>query len=546
MNKERPVEWKRSTSVLNNEFKLTSELKNEGKPVFALEADGKLTSSQFLTSVEAVYKGEKSFLKVDVDYKLPEAGINVRGGSPFLKEFGSQDTFELKATVKKTGEIYETDVLAKTLDNVTFRITNKVELTQAKKSFDILVAASEEPTRRVFLLVNDNGNSKYNVEAIVRWGDGGKYVTTKGDLSRSSEAFDATMTLDSPELNFNKYNVKIGRKSSPGSHALEVKVEGNGKEQMSAVFDYARKEERSGLQKSYEGSLTVKSEMKGVLSLFNFDGKFHVEDNKLDRQRDSEEGRQVRATFEITKDGTPIKATAVAKSSDKEKRFQVSLCKNNDAVCQNGDVHFRHQHESNGDLEYALKIVAESVENGSKSVRGLNIRTTKSHDKMEHTTKLIMKGDQDETVGYRVYKQGSELGSEILLPERVIALVLVGESPTDGTCTGSLSFYVDKTRQPERKISLVFSSAKESRMVQSGYARNFDLSFKHPDLGKDLRVSTKFAIGGEKSLIDIKTILDVFKADSEIVVVYRVHKEQVSDGNSYKGEWSVKSKVRMK
>lgn len=543
MNKERPIEWKRSTSVLNNEFKLSSELKNEGKAVFNLDADAKLTSSQFLTSVESTYKGEKSFLKVDVDYELPEAGITVRGGSPMLKTVGTKDTFEVKATLKKTGEVFETEVHAKTINDVDVRVVNKIEFTPAKKFFDIVVTASEEPSRRLKLVLNNEGNNKYNVEALVRWGDGGKFLSTKGDFSRTSEAFDASMILDSPELNANKFNVKVNRKSTAGRHGFKVKIEGNGEEQLSGDFDYARKEGRSG-QKTYEGSVVMKSQMKGFLSLFNFDGKFTLEDSRLERATDNEEGRQIRADFELKKDGNPIVAHAVAKTSDKEKRVELSLCKNGNAVCRNADLHFRHQHESNGDLEYSLKLVAESKEAEAKTVRGLNIKTTKTDGglKVEHTTMLILSGDREETVGYRLYRDSNEVGTEILLPQRVIALVLVGTNPTPGKVTGDISFYVDKTKQPERKISLVFSSAKENKSMRTAYARNVEITFKHPDLEKDLRVATSLGVGGESILLDVKTVLDVFKADSEIVLAYRVSKEEVSGGRAYNGQWSIKSK----
>lgn len=541
LNRENPVEWKYLTSLLDNEFKYNNEFKNEGKSVFALTANGKLAGKKLISSLETTYRGARSYLNVDVDHQLPNIDLDIKGGSTLLK--GKQD-FELKVDHKKTGEnVFETEVLAKSVQDVVFRVTNKLEVTPEKKSIDLLVAAADEPVRRVHLLLNKAEQNKYNVEALLRWGDGGKFINSKGELTRTEDAFDGTLSFDSPELNADKFNIKLSKKSVDGRRSIDIKVDGNNKEQFVGALDYSRKEGRSGLQKTYEGSLKIKGELKNGLAV-DFDGKIQLEDNTLDRQRgDNEDGRQLRASLEIVRQGAPIKAFAVAKTSNEEKRVQVSFCKRGDDGCKNGDIHLRHQHESNGDLEYALKVVAEIVDNGQKSVTGVNFRTAKSEGgrQFEHTAKLILK-ENTEQIGYRLYrKDENEVGAEVLLPERVIAAVLISEHPRALDWNLDLSFYIDKTRTPDRKVSLILNTAHQPKTADKATARNTEVIFRHPDVGKDLKIVTKFACGGERTIMEVETVLDVFKANSEIVVAYKALKEAVSEGSLYTGEWSVKS-----
>lgn len=541
LNRENPVQWKYLTSLLDNEFKYDNEFKNEGKSVFALTANGKLTGKKLTSSLESTYRGARSYLNVDVDHQLPSLDVDVKGGSTLLK--GKQD-FELKVAHKKTGDnAYETDLLAKSGQDMAFRVTNKLEVSAEKKSIDLLVSAAEEPTRRVYLLLNNAEQDKYNVEALLRWGDGGKFINSKGQLTRTQDAFDGTLSFDSPELNAEKFNIKLSRKSVDGRRSIDIKVEGNNKEQFVGALDYSRKEGRSGMQKTYEASLKMKGELKNGLAL-DFDGTVQLEDNKLDRQRgDNEDGRQLRASLEIVRQGAPIKASAVAKTSNQEKRFQVSFCERGDDGCRNGDIHLRHQYESNGDLEYVLRVVAEAVDNGQKSVTGVNFRTARSEggSQFEHTAKLIFKEDSEQ-VGWRLYrKDNNEVGAEILLPERVIAAVLVSQNPRAFDYNLDLSFYIDKTRTPNRKISLILNTAQQPKTADKASARNTEVIFRHPDLGKDLKITTKMACGGERTIMDVETVLDVFKANSEIVVAYKALQEAVSEGSLYTGEWSVKS-----
>jgi nitrogen fixation protein FixH len=264
----------------------------------------------------------------------------------------------------------------------------------------------------------------------------------------------------------------------------------------------------------------------------------------MDRQRgDNEDGRQLRGSFEAGRTGTPIKGSAVLKTSDKEKRVQLSLCNEAKGKCRSGDAHFKHEHEENGDLEYSLRIVEESNISGQKSIHGVSIRTSKADNgrQMDHTVKLILNHQDSETVGYRLYKKdGHEVGAEVLLPERVIATVLDYKKAGPSDCNMDLSFYIDKTRQPNRKISLIFNTDSH----KSHFGRDMEVIFRHPDIEKELKIHTKYSIvGGESNsrVFEVKTVLDIFKANNDIVVAYKATMEPGNgDGNLYTSHWSVK------
>ena len=66
---------------------------------------------------------------------------------------------------------------------------------------------------------------KYTIETMVVWGDDGKFVSTKGNLLRSGNTLDGDLTLDSPDLKANKWNVRISKKlSGNGRNTAELRV----------------------------------------------------------------------------------------------------------------------------------------------------------------------------------------------------------------------------------------------------------------------------------------------------------------------------------
>lgn len=535
INHGSPAQWKYLTSVLSNEAKFLSEYAQDGRSVYLISGNGKVTGKKLTSDIQLTYREEKSSLNIDIDHQLPNFGVVLKGAIP-------STSFELKTTHQKSSDgIYETDILAKTANELAFRVTNKLEITPTKKSIDLVVSAAEEPPRRLYLLVDKISNDKYNVETLLKWGDGNKFLSTKGDVGRSSEGFEANLLLDSPELRLNKMSVKLAKKSQSGRHAVTLKVLESNKDKFSAIFDYGSSLERSGAQKVYDGSVTIKGDGSKSPMDINLNGKFRLEDTSLARSRgDEEDGRQFRGTFEVGKSGSPIKGTAILKTSDKEKRAQVSLCNEERGRCRSGDAHLRHQSEANGDVEYSLRIVAETDAGGQKSITGVSIITAKTENgrQMDHTVKLILNHKNSDPIGYRFYrKDGHEFGAELLLPERIIATVLDCQHPGPTDVKLDLSFFIDKSRQPTRKISLIFNTEKHKEQL----GRDIEFILRHPDVGKDLKVHTKYSIAGEA--FEVKTVFDIFKANSEIVTSYKALKETSDVGNLYKTQWSVISKV---
>ena len=245
---------------------------------------------------------------------------------------------------------------------------------------------------------------------------------------------------------------------------------------------YAKAGGRSDTEKSYTG--TLKTDVRGM----KINGVFNIDKTHLTRARDGEEGPQITANLEIKDDSYPLKLSFIGKSTNMERRYRIKACNQNDEECRTGDFHLQHIWSDNGDLKLELKAVSEAMADGKTTTEGLSVKMTATDrwSEVEHVGKFILGRDGPENVGYRLYrthKEGSEHGAEILLPQRTIATVLTATRQNHNAMM-DLSFYMDRTKQPERKVSLIFNVARMERNSEGAKERQTELIFRHPDMPK--------------------------------------------------------------
>ncbi|CAL8089591.1 unnamed protein product [Orchesella dallaii] len=531
-------------SILENEGKLNYNLVSEGQQVVTLSAEGKLDRRHLRGKLTSDVRGSASKLNLDVTHQLPNIEVQLTGESALVQGVSN---FELKLSNKRNADgTHDSELLARSDGEDRLRITNKYENSPQRKAIDVLLASGDEPVKKLFLLFNEVETGKWNVEANAKWGSGGNYLNTKGSLTKRDGAVEGELSLDSPALKANKFSVRVAKSLADGRHGLDITVDGNNQRQLAIGLTYGAKDE-SNYERSYDGTLKVEGQAVG--KPVDLSGKFRLEDTTLDRQRDNgEEGRRIRANVEIITDGgEPMKLNVLAKRSNKENRLQLSLCKSGDSQCRVGDVHLRHTHGSDGNLDYELRIVSEQISGSNKETNGvvLQTRLDTSSKQFEHIAKLIINEEKAEQIGYRLYRNptDSEAGAEILLPARVIALVATSNKESSGAYEGELAFYVDKTKNADRKISLVVTSSAPTKAADNARSREVEITLKHPDLSKDLRVKTRYAYAGDVTILEFETILDVFKDnDHQLVTTYSVSRQNVQDGVDYKSVFSVISK----
>ncbi|ODN00144.1 Apolipophorin, partial [Orchesella cincta] len=530
-------------SVLENEAKYNYNLISEGQQVVTISAEGKLDRRHLRAKLTSEVKGAVSKLNLDVEHQLPNIEVHLTGETGLVQGL---NTFEIKLANKRNADgTHDSELLARSDGEDRLRITNKLEVSPQRKSIDVLVAAGDEPTRKLFLLFNEAEAGKWNVEANARWGTGGNYLNSKGTLTKRDGSVEGELSLDSPALQANKFKVRVSKSLTDGRHGLDIEVDGNNKKQLAIGLTYGTKDE-SNYERSYDGTLKVEGQAVG--KPLDVSGKFRLEDTTLDRQRDNgEEGRRIRANVEITTaGGEPMKLNVLAKRSNKENRLQLSLCKSGDNDCKVGDVHLKHTH-SDGNLDYELRVVSEQVTGNSKETNGIVLQTRldSTSRQFEHIAKLIINSEKQEQIGYRLYRNPteSEIGGEILLPARVIALVATSNKQSSGAYDAELAFYIDKTKNANRKISLVLSSSAPLRTTDNARSRQIELVLKHPDLSKDLKVKTRYAFAGDVTILELETVLDVFRdGDNELVSTYSVTRQSVPEGGAYNSVFSVISK----
>lgn len=216
-------------SVLENEGKYNHKLVAEGKPIVTVNANGKLERGHLRATLDADVKGAVSNLNLDVEHQLPNIVITLKGESTIVE--GAKN-FELTISNKKNADgTLNTEILVRTDDEDRLKITNKLEITPTRKSVDTQVLIGDESPRKLFLLFNEEQPGKWNVEALGRWGEGGKYVLTKGSLNKADGAFEGELSLDSPYFEANKYSVRVAKSLTDGKHGLDVTIDGNNKRQ---------------------------------------------------------------------------------------------------------------------------------------------------------------------------------------------------------------------------------------------------------------------------------------------------------------------------
>lgn len=62
---------------------------------------------------------------------------------------------------------------------------------------------------------------------------------------------------------------------------------------------------------------------------------------------------------------------------------------------------------------------------------------------------------------------------------------------------------------------------------------------------QDLKIKSRYAIGGETTYIELETLLDVLQAGNEVVATYSLSKQAVTEGRTYKSVLSIVSNVSL-
>lgn len=217
-------------SVLDKEAKYNHELVSEGKQVVTVTADGKMDRQHLRANLISDIRGSVSKLNLDVEHDLPNVAFILKGESALVD---GVNNFELKLSNKKNADgTLDTEILAAVDNEDKLRITNKLENSPTRKSLDAQVIVGDESPKKLFLLFNEEQQGKWNVEALARWGEGGKYINTKGSLTKLDGAFEGELTLDSPHFQANKYSVRVAKSLADGTHGLDITVDGNNKRQI--------------------------------------------------------------------------------------------------------------------------------------------------------------------------------------------------------------------------------------------------------------------------------------------------------------------------
>jgi hypothetical protein len=508
--------WNQALRTSDNEVEALVVVVDEGRALVnvSLNARNDKRTSVDLVANANGYQGKFHTL---IEGQFP---LNTVRASGSFSPRNSQKNYDFKLNHlnQQGGQSFETN-LNVNKNGERFALSNKIENFNKRKSLELLMTDGTTPRKVSFLLTETT--PRWNLESFIKWGEGGRAITTKGSLDTGKDNFDAIFSIDSEALRIDKWSARVTKKLKSGRNSIALDISGKNDKVIQAKMDYSMKSERSG--DVYNGAINLSAKQA------RFNGDFRLENGILDKKRDGETGRQVKATVQLAGTGVPLKLTMLGKRSDVEKRASISFCNEGDEDCKIADIQLLHEYHDGGDVDYNLKATTQFIQSkqSKKTIDGVVIRASRSHNgkQYEHMAQLIINEEKDAQLGYRMYRKvGKELGLEIQLPERVVSAVAKADR-SPGHDKAEISLWMDKMRKPEERLRCEVSLDAVPKTSDNAEGVETLISLKHPAMSQELKFKSKLVYGGRHNLVDFDAEFDIFKKSGPIRFSAKATKE---------------------
>ena len=170
-------------------------------------------------------------------------------------------------------------------------------------------------------------------------------------------------------------------------------------------IDYSQKQDASDASTHYNGSISVKA------YTLDFVGAFYALDQLI--EGDTEIGRLIKSTLELSSDQFPVKFEVIGKQTNLEDQYSLAFC-NMDKVrqnCKTNEVR-RQKYNTPAKKGQILTVMSQTILNGVKqSADVLAITALEQSGGYEQSTLYIATDGQ--VLGYRFHRNGPDRKSTV-------------------------------------------------------------------------------------------------------------------------------------
>ncbi|XP_065351536.1 apolipophorins [Cloeon dipterum] len=327
------------------------------------------------------------------------------------------------------------------------------------------------------------------------------------------EDFDVVINLDSADLKLNKVKVHLDTTNSAAKgRKINISVKS---------ADKTLVEGSTNIQKKEDGQSTV-YEGKGEVEL---DGDKYSSDLTLSHKILKKEGSDPEQGFDFALSGTLTgKQTRTVESqlllTNKALRAHTKYC---DAKCSQVEVANTLKITDTTKLEIENKINIDFEHSANVFALNLGSKLLRKGLEFEHKIEAVLgKADKATKYEYEAFIKERSTGFHLTTPKRTIAIDGIFSTPGKGKSENTQNYktevtvYLDKTNEPDKKLSLL--STVDITKGKDGTTYSSDIKLSHPLIEKPLIVKSKTLIGTGQVLLDSSFNLDVFAKKNQAIV----------------------------
>jgi hypothetical protein len=305
------------------------------------------------------------------------------------------------------------------------------------------------------------------VESRLDWGAGSIKVDGSGKFI-SIEDFKVKLTFDSPELGINSYELQASNQSKGKLRQIEFEL---AKKSVSiALFKASYTTKDTSSLTEIRGTAEVKvNEPQAAGSV-----SFLVQKKTV--SKGAEKGDEYSLEIDTTTGDLVLsKVNGNFKRTNRETSGAYSIC-NSNKDCREGNFVFV---KDIGTYDIEASVIVKAKNAATEEIQGFNFKRTNKPKKYELSLEVIFDQVGNRKINFLVYRNEKEAGFDFSTPKRLTSLA-IKTTGTNQKKTYAVSFWMDKTKNPERKLDITIE-VKPSKLNEMEGASSI-ITILHPFL----------------------------------------------------------------
>lgn len=322
----------------------------------------------------------------------------------------------------------------------------------------------------------------------------------------NKETFYIRSNIHSELLNLNKFNIEVKTKPGSNGRGITFKATKDGSNIFDGFADITLKEDRGQTLLEGTGSIKIYSGNQKPVS-------FVLQRTNFELSRDGELGYQVE--FQGVLGTQNIKSGF--KITDRHLNVKINLC-DDKPKCVDFEISSKVESSTVDSLQHEGRINVDLRKLGYYYVFNLRTSTNRKNIDFKHNTVFEVHTSDSYKYLYEFALNPTEAVITLTAPNRVMQLQGHSKVPREvfGKYDISVTFYVDKLRQPNKKSSIGFEG--ELNRSKTGVTSKSNFKVSYPKL-KDFIISANTGLDYSKQSLFGDFEFDVFqKSENKLTV----------------------------